>query len=120
VLYFIALPCIYFAKCLNAKKNWKKIIVPIITMSISIMFIVINALQIKVSPYFTLAANTGKLVKSYTVNETVDFDKIPVTLVRMFVFYNIPTWIMLTAYYSNYRKKKDKEKIEKMKIHDLM
>ena len=119
VLYFIVLPWVYIAKCLNAKENWKKLIVPIITMVISVMLIVMYALQIEVSPFYTLN-NTGNMAKSYIINEAVDFDKIPATLIRMFIFYNIPTWIMLFGYYSNHRKNKNKENIEKMKIHDLM
>lgn len=73
----------------------------------------------EVSPYYTLNTNAGNMVKSYIVNEAVDFDKIPVTLTKMFIFYNIPTWIMLVAYFSNHRKRKDKKNIEKMKIYDL-
>lgn len=119
LLYFAVLPYIYIVKCLNAKENWKKIIIPIMTISISIMLVVMYALQIKVRPYYYLNTNAGNMVKSYIVNEAVDFDKIPVTLIKMFIFYNIPTWIMLLAFFSNHRKKKDKKNIEKMKIYDL-
>lgn len=119
LLYFTILPYIYIVKCLNAKENWKKIIIPIMTISISIILIVIYALQIEVSPYYSLNTNAGNMVKSYIVNEAADFDKIPAALIKMFIFYNIPTWIMLLAFFSDHRKKKDKKNIEKMKIYDL-
>lgn len=118
VFYFIGIPCIYIFKCINAKENWKKIIPPIITMVISVLLILIYVIQI-VTPYYTLDRNTGSMVENYLVSKLVDFDKLPFELIELFMFYNIPTWIMLSAYFFNYRKKKNKKNINKMRIQDL-
>ena len=120
VLYFIVLPCIYIMKCLKAKQNWKKIIPPLVTMGISIIFIIIFALNAAVSPYYSLDRATGNMIKSYrVVNDVAYIEKTPFTLMIIFVFYNIPTWIMLLGYFFHRRNKKNRDNIEKMKIYDL-
>ncbi|SEW10726.1 hypothetical protein [[Clostridium] fimetarium] len=120
VLYFIVLPCIYIMKCLKAKENWKKIIPPLVTMGISIIFIIIFALNAAVSQYYSLDRATGNMIKSYrVVNDVTYIEKIPFTLMIIFVFYNIPTWIMLFGYFFQRRNKKNRDNIEKMKIYDL-
>jgi len=119
VLYFIGLPCIYIMKGLKVKENWKKLIPPIITMGLTIIFIIIFELNAAISPYYSLDSVTGNTVKSYFVNNAQNIDKIPFTLVITFLFYNIPTWIMLLAYFFNRRNKKNRDNIEKMKIYDL-
>jgi len=119
VLYFIGLPCIYIMKCLKANKNWKKIILPIITMALTIIFIIIFALNAAVTPYYTLDRTTGNTIKSYIVSDVAYIDKTPFTLGIIFLFYNIPTWIMLLGYFFHRRNKKYRDNIEKMKIYDL-
>jgi len=119
ILYFIVLPCIYIMKVLKLKKNWKKIIPPIITMGITIIFIIVYALNAAISPYYSFDRTTGNTVKSYIVNHATDIDKTPFTLILIFVFYNIPTWIMLLAYFLHHRNKKIRDNVEKMKIYDL-
>ena len=119
VLYFIVLPCIYIMKCLKAKESWKKIIPPLITMGISIIFIIIFALNATVTPYYSIDKATGNTIKSYIVSDAAYIEKTPFTLMIIFVFYNIPTWIMLLGYFFHRRNKKHRDNIEKMKIYDL-
>jgi len=119
VLYFIVLPIIYIKKGLKANKNWKKIVPPVITMAITIIFMIIYALKSGVSSYYSLDKATGNTVKSYIVYNAGNIDEKPLTLIIIFVFYNIPTWIMLLGYFMDRRKKNQRDNIEKMKILDL-
>jgi len=119
VLYFIVLPIIYIKKGLKANKNWKKIVPPVITMAITIIFMIIFTLAACVSPRYTVDIASGSEVKTYIANNTIYIDDIPSTLIRIFVFYNIPTWIMLLGYFMDRRKKNHRDNIEKMKILDL-
>ena len=48
-----------------------------------------------------------------------DIEETPLTLMIIFVVYNIPTWIMLLGYFFHRRKKGYRDNIEKMKIYDL-
>ena len=88
-------------------------------MGISIILIIIFALNAAVSPSYSFDRATGNMVKSYVVNEAAYINETSFTLMIIFVFYNIPTWIMLLGYFFHRRNKKYRNNVERMKIYDL-
>lgn len=107
---------------LSKKQNkWLGLILPLICLIFSIIAVLGVATYSTVTLTEQSVSESGEVVNNI-INGTTDRSDLPsviITVVTVFLLYNIPTVVLLAIYYACREKLRRDKEIEKMNIQDL-